>query len=199
VRDLLGVPDRFSARFEPPVASGQLALGRTHPLVEKLANHVLNAALDPLLEGVARRCGVIRTGRVSRRTTVILMRLRFHIVTRLGDQERPLLAEDSRVVAFSGSPQNAEWLQEEHAEALLRAEPEANVTPDQAAHFLRLVGDGFDYLRPHLENSARERGEELLDAHRRVRTASRTKGVSYRVEPQLPPDVLGIYIYLPKA
>jgi hypothetical protein len=39
--------------------------------------------------------------------------------------------------------------------------------------------------------------DELLDAHRRVRTAAATKGVRYRVEPQLPPDVLGIYVYLP--
>jgi len=47
------------------------------------------------------------------------------------------------------------------------------------------------------DDAARVRGEELLDAHRRVRAAARQTGVSHRVEPQLPPDVLGIYIYLP--
>lgn len=199
LRDTLGEPTRFSARFELPVASGQLHLTRTHPWVERLANHVLNAALDPLLESVARRCGVIRTSKVTRRTTVLLLRLRFHIVTRHGEQERRLLAEDCQVLAFAGSPQNAEWLPPDQAETLLQAEPEANVSPDQAAHFLRTVLGGFDALRPHLEFVAHQRGEELLDAHRRVRTASRTKGVSHRVEPQLPPDVLGIYIYLPKV
>jgi hypothetical protein len=102
-------------------------------------------------------------------------------------------------LAFAGSPQNAEWLPSDKAEALLQAKPEANVTPDQAAHFLRSVLDGFDILRPHLEDSARQRGAELLEAHRRVRTASRAKGVSHRVEPQLPPDILGVYIYLPKV
>jgi len=30
-----------------------------------------------------------------------------------------------------------------------------------------------------------------------VRTAARMQGVSCRVEPQLPPDVLGIFVYLP--
>jgi hypothetical protein len=45
---------------------------------------------------------------------------------------------------------------------------------------------------------AKARGEELLEAHRRVRQAAKMKDVSYRVEPQLPPDVLGIYVYLPK-
>jgi superfamily II DNA or RNA helicase len=199
LRDTLDVPTRFAARFELPVTSGQFHLSRTHPLVERLASHVLNAALDPLLESVARRCGVTRTSQVTRRTTVLLVRLRFHIVTKQGEQERPLLAEDSQLVAFAGSPQNAEWLASDKAEALLQAKPEANVAPDQAAHFLRSVLDGFDILRPHLEECARERGAELLEAHRRVRTASRTKGVSHRVEPQLPPDILGVYIYLPKV
>jgi superfamily II DNA or RNA helicase len=198
LRDTLGEPTRFSARFEPPIASGQLYLTRTHPLVERLANYVLNSALDPLSESVARRCGVIRTSKVSRRTTLLLLRLRFHIITRYGEQERPLLAEDSHLLAFTGSPQNAQWIPVEQVEALLQAEPEDNVSPDQAAHFLRTVLDGFEILRPHLEHYVRQRGNELLDAHRRVRAASRTKGVSHRVEPQLPPDVLGIYIYLPK-
>jgi len=54
---------------------------------------------------------------------------------------------------------------------------------------------------------ARQRGEELLEAHQRVRRASKARrssrgsygNVHYRVEPQLPPDVLGIYVYLPKV
>jgi hypothetical protein len=197
LRDTLDVPTQFAARFELPVNSGQLHLSRTHPLVESLANHVLNAALDPLLESVARRCGVIRTSQVARCTTVLLVRLRFHIVTKQGGQERLLLAEDCQVLAFAGSPQNAEWLSSDKAEALLQARPEANVTPNQAAHFLRSMLDGFDALQPCLEQSARERGAELLEALRRVRTASRAKGISHRVEPQLPPDVLGSYVFLP--
>jgi len=46
---------------------------------------------------------------------------------------------------------------------------------------------------------ARQRGEELLDAHQRVRRASKVRNVLYRVEPQLPPDILGIYVFLPKV
>jgi hypothetical protein len=45
---------------------------------------------------------------------------------------------------------------------------------------------------------AKRRGEDLLKAHRRVRHASRLKGTNQRVEPKLPPDVLGIYVFLPK-
>jgi len=61
------------------------------------------------------------------------------------------------------------------------------------------VLDQFELLRPHLEQVAHERGEELLNAHRRVRAAAQIRGVRYRVEPQLPVDVLGVYMYLPKG
>jgi superfamily II DNA or RNA helicase len=191
--------DKFIARFELPIREGQLHLSRTHPIVEGLATYVMDTALDPLGQGVARRCGVIRTSRVARRTTLLLARFRYHIITRRGDEERALLAEDCQVLAFAGSPQNAEWLESDAAEKLLEAPPEANITPDQATQFLQKAIDGFDLLRPHLDQVAEARGQELLAAHRRVRIASRAKGISHRVEAQLPPDVLGIYVYLPLA
>ena len=194
----------FSACFGPPVEEGQLLLTRTHPLVESLSGYVMEAALDPLNGSgtmQARRCGAIRTGAVSKRTTLLLLRLRYHIVAvQMKDgspQERPLLAEDTLALAFAGAPQNAEWLDPAAAEQLLQARPEANISPEQASDFVRKVEEGFDLLRPMLEQAARQRGEELLDAHQRVRRASKIRNVRYRVEPQLPPDILGIYVYLP--
>jgi len=112
---------------------------------------------------------------------------------------RELLAEECLTLAFRGAPASAAWLDAAEAEALLAAEPEGNVTPYQATHFLRGVIDGFDVLRPYLDEMARRHGEELLEAHRRVRAAAQQGGVAQRVEPQLPPDVLGVYIYLPRA
>ena len=76
-------------------------------------------------------------------------------------------------------------------------EDDANINPDQASEFVHKVEEGFDSIRPHLDEVAIKRGQELLDAHQRVRRASKVRNVQYRVEPQLPPDVLGIYIYLP--
>jgi superfamily II DNA or RNA helicase len=197
LREMLGV-EKFEAVFEFPPKNGQLYLSRTSPIVEGLATYVMDTALDPIEDSVARRCGVIRTDQVERRTTILLLRLRYHIITRTSKGEHPLLAEDSSLLAFAGSPQNAEWLNGNLAEELLKTTPSSNITPDQIQHFLKLVIDDFSPLRPRLEEMAKARGEELLEAHRRVRQAARMKDVSYRVEPQLPPDVLGIYIYLPK-
>ena len=188
---------RFRARLELPVAPGQIHLTRTHPLVESLAGYVMDTTLDSLHSGIAHRCGVIRTGAVERRTTLLLVRYRFHILTRQDGVERQLLAEDCRLLGFAGPPDDPVWLDDQAAEVLLAAIPEANIAVPQQTEFLRKVVDGFDHLRPHLDEVAITRGQELLDAHRRVRQASRTRGVSHRVEPQLPTDLLGVFILLP--
>jgi len=195
--------DTFEARFEPPFEEGQMQLVRTHPLVESLSNYILETALDPLsvgphIKAPARRCGAIRTAQVERRMTLLLIRFRYHIITTRGGEEKPLLAEDCQVLAFAGPPQNAEWLDGEAAEHLLRLIPDMNINSDLASDFVRKVEEGFESFRPHLDEVARLRGEELLEAHQRVRRASKVRNVQYRVEPQLPPDVLGIYVYLPK-
>lgn len=199
LREAIGGYDKFTARFELPVRNDQIYLNRTHPIVEGLATYVMDTALDPLGRGIAHRCGVIRTSGVERRTTVLFTRFRYHIIVRRGEEERPLLAEDCQLLAFAGSPQNAQWLDSEKAEELLLLTPEANINPDQAANFLSKVIENFELLRSHLEEVALARGQELLNAHTRVHKAAVVKGVKYRVEPQLPPDVLGIYIYLPKV
>jgi superfamily II DNA or RNA helicase len=197
-----GFKPKFSARFDLAAKEGEYYLTRTHPLIESLSSFILESALDPLngkdMKNSARRCGVIRTKAVEKRTTVLLVRFRFHIIKeKKGGKSRPLLAEECGLLAFTGSPQNAEWLSKDEAEKLLQAAPDANVNPDQARDFVQKVIDGFDSLRTHLDETAKQLGDQLLNAHQRVRLASRQKGMQTHVEPNLPPDVLGIYVYLP--
>jgi len=197
LRDAIGSIESFKARFEMPVKDDTIYLNRTHPIVEGLANYVMNTSLDPIAEGIARRAGVVYTKSVQRRTTVLLVRYRYHIITKHGDQEKTLLAEDCRLLAFAGSPTNAEWLDQQQAETFLQAKPDRNITPEQASDFVRKITDNFDQLQSCLNEKAKSYGQELLDAHQRVRKAVQARGVSYRVEPKLPPDVLGVYVYLP--
>lgn len=201
--DSCGGLQTFKARFTLPVPDDVLYLARTHPLVEGLATFTMDTALDPLQDGVARRCGVMRTRSVTKRTVLLLLRFRYHIVTHRGTEEVPLLAEACDVVAFRGRADAPEWLAEEEAETLLlEAIPEANITAEQAgAQVQRLLDEAFlqdgGALLPVLNEITETRGQTVLETHQRVRTASQQKGIRYTVRPQLPPDVLGIYVLLP--
>lgn len=197
LRELCGNIEKFKARFELPVDEGVLCLTRTHPVVEGLATHVLNTALDGDESAIASRCGVTYIDEVKRRTTLLLLRYRYHIVIRDGDQEKQLLAEDSQVVGFEGAPADAEWIDPAQILDLLDVSPKRNIERERATQFVRLVIEGIQDLAPALERFATERGHQLLDAHRRVRSAARWHGIKHDVRPELPPDVLGIYVYLP--
>jgi superfamily II DNA or RNA helicase len=192
------------ARFSLPVKGDELYLLRTHPLVETLATGILDAALDSAQvpagsSRIAARCGAMRTRAVERRTTLLLVRFRYHIETewRDGRPGSQLLAEDSQLLAFTGSPEKAEWLDPDAASRLIEAEPDSNLAPEQQVESVERIVSGLNYLMPAIEDAARMRGRDLLEAHTRVRTASRLRGVQQRVEAQLPPDILGLYLFLP--
>ena len=197
VREALGGATRLEVAFEPVAAKHVTLLHRTHPLVEGLATYVLNSALDPLLGGLARRAGVIRSKAVTTRTVLVLLRLRFHIVTTTREGERHLLAEDALLTAFTGDSAAPQWLPEGNAEKLIAVKPDASVPPDIAIHQLVSVTDHLPGMISELDGFARARGQQLLEAHRRVRSAAGAKG-SYRID-HSPPDMLGIYIFLPVA
>jgi len=197
LKDALGWTGAIDVTFSPSL-EGEF-LTRTSPLVEGLATHVLDTALDPQADAIASRCGVIRTDAVSKRTTAVLLRFRFDIVTKRGRKTTPQLAEDAVVLAFEGAPADPTWLDGEASEALMMAEPTGNVPLAQATDLVQMVVDGMDHLRPRLEEEAASRARELLSAHQRVREAARATGVTSTVEPKLPVDVLGIYVFLPKG
>lgn len=197
VRDALGGTTELTARFTLPVAEGQVYLSRTHPIVEHLAQHVLDTALDPITDGIATRCGAVRTKSIKTRTTLLLVRFRFNLTTVEGEIERSLVAEDARALAFRGSPDKAEWLDSEEADGLLDLTPDANIGPDRAKDFVERVVEGWEDLRPYLEDEAGRLTEDLLEQHKRVREAARRKGVRFQAEPHLPPDVLGVYVLVP--
>lgn len=197
LKESMAAPEEFRATFEFPAQDGVTYLSRTHPWVEGLASHILDCALDPLSRSVARRSGVIGTDGVSIRTTLLLLRFRFHIITTRPSGETCLLAEDCRLMAFEGSSENPRWLDTDAAQALLDLKPSVNTTQDRAISFLEPVIASFPLLKPAIEAEAGSRGDALLRSHLRVRTAAQMKGVSVRVEHQPPADLLGVFIYLP--
>lgn len=189
----------FAARFQPVVARDEVYLSRTHPVVEGLATWVMDSTLDSggKSKSLAARCGAIRTNAVAKRTSLLLVRFRYHILKKTGDITTPLLAEDCQLVGFTGTPANAEWLSVEDSEALLAALPDENLSDDNARNFLEKALAEFEHLTEPLNETAERRGKELLAAHQQVRKASAKRGVKYDIQTQMPPDILGLYIFLP--
>jgi superfamily II DNA or RNA helicase len=196
LRDLAGAVS-MQARFDLPVAERETYLSRTHPFVSGLARYVIDAALDGAVDSPARRCGLLRTSAVSTRATLLVVRYRFHLVTVRRGEEEPLVAEDAAIVAFEGDPTQPRWLDAPSAESLVHAAPSGNVSVPEATEFVSEVLAAAETWRPHLDDEAEARAAVLHDAHERVREAARQRGVRYRVTPQLPADVLGVYIFLP--
>ncbi|MFD8493871.1 helicase-related protein [Amycolatopsis sp. NPDC059657] len=191
------VPFRASAA----VARGEAALVRTDPVVGALAGYVLNSALDEKVSGPrpARRCGVVRTKGVETRTTLLVVRYRFHLTLPSRSGERQLVAEDARLLAFEGAPANARWLAPDDARALLDLTADENTDPAFGKRTMTRVLDGLPETNAHLESFGDELAAELLASHRRVRSASGEIVRGVQVVAQKPADVLGAYVYLPVA
>lgn len=187
-------------RHEPPAGRGGATLTRTDPVVQALGRYVLESTLDPAVpdrDRPARRAGVMRTTDVTTRTTVLLLRLRFQLDIPHGSGTKQLVAEDARVLAFEGSPGNADWLPDARAEQLLGATPTGNVVPGVAQDALQRIVDGLPSLAAELESVADQHAERLLGSHRRVRRGSGAALQGMRVVAQHPVDVLGVQVLLP--
>jgi superfamily II DNA or RNA helicase len=195
----LGRPVQF--RGTAAVARGEVALVRTDPVVGALAGYVLNTALDGKATGPrpARRCGVIRTKGVHTRTTLLLVRYRFHLTLPSRWVERQLVAEDARMLAFQGAPANAIWLSPEQALALPGLSADENTDPSFAERTMRRVLDALPATDERLTSYADELAAELLASHRRVRSASGEIVRGVNVVAQKPADILGTYVYLPTS
>lgn len=197
VRDGLGEEDKLKVFFDLPSSKGAYHLIRTHPIVANLASNVMETALDPQLKGIARRAGAILTKAVKTRTTLLLVRFRYDLISQIAKTQQNQLIEECITFAFEGAPDKAKWLNLEDSEALMLANPDDNITAERARDFVLKVIDGIEPLRKYLDEQAAVRAKSLLEAHQKVRSAAKFKGTIYKVEPRLPPDVLGIYVYLP--
>ncbi|MFH9690921.1 DEAD/DEAH box helicase [Streptomyces sp. NPDC017413] len=187
-------------RTTPAIGRGEAALVRTDPAIGAIASYVLDSALDVNTPGPrpARRCGVVTTDAVTVRTTLLLVRYRFHLTLPSRTGERQLVAEDARLLAYEGMPSRARWLDEDATAALLAARATGNtheqLVRNQIARDLGALPD----LAGHLAAYGTRLAAELDVSHRRVRKANEEIVRGLRVVPQEPADVLGVYVYLPQ-
>lgn len=184
--------------FEDDPAPGVTHLGRVHPLVASLAESLAEGALDP--EGAAfrplGRCGAWRTRAVAQMTTLMLLRLRFKLITS-GRTNRLLLAEEATGIAFGGLAP-VPILEGHSALELLEAEAAGNLDELAAARQLQRAHERLASYQSAIEAFAAERGTALSADHLRLTEAARG-GATVEVVPVLPADVIGLYVLLPEG
>ena len=184
-----------------PVPPGHSVLTRTDPTVEALSRYVLDAALDANLDAAlrpARRAAVIRTADVHKVTTLLVVRYRLEI--RLPGSRATLtqVAEEAEFLGFTATGDHLTWLLPEQVDALLSTAPAGNVDDALArTQLVRALGR-LDSIAEHLAQKGHAAADSLVTEHRDVRSArARGRKVTAKLLP--PPDVLGVYVFLPAA
>jgi hypothetical protein len=187
--------------FDSPTAPRCRPVLRSHPLVSVLAETLLERTLgndrdgasDP---GVLGRASCWVSPSVTEKTVIVLMRLRHQLQTQKVSGTSTLLVEEATALAWGVSPGTI--IEDAAALALLAPPP----TSDPPAHVrARILTEALDMLssrRAELEAFAGRRAQLLLADHRRVREAADARG-TYSVKALLPPDVIGLYVLLPKV
>lgn len=185
-----------SAQFPVPKADATVSEAVFKSLFDRKADSQQLSLLD-LLDNddlIAAHCGFTITDAVEQRTTLLLLRSRYLLGSReSGVGSRELLAEECFVAGFTGPPSNPLWLEPEDAQKLLQqAEPVGDIAPAfkrlEIEDLLNSLGDFEEEL--HAITQVRSQG--LVQSHRRVRSV--TKEGQVRVKPQLPMDILGVYV-----
>lgn len=205
VREAMGLSEddqKLVFTFDPGVAEDDPAcrlITRTHPVPAGLAAYVVDTSLDPLIPSIAARAGAMITDKVQRRTTVLILRPRYHVRTKRADDTHETLAEDCFAAAFAGSPANPEWLVPDVIESLLLARPAGNILPELARERLTTVVNALPELLTQIQPVIQKRADSFAEANKRVRSAIRDRGWKFEVEPLPKPDLLGLYVLLPAA
>lgn len=186
--------------FNYPTVNHAEFIHRTHPLVSHLADYLAEKAMSGEDTRLIARAGAIRTKAVKVKTSIYLLRLRSRLTikrTGVATEGHDLLAEEALAVAFDSSRQLT-VLNKENTLALMAATVSAELSPEARQRELEQEINALPEKQQTFTNLAQQRAQEVLEDHRRTREASDARG-TYSVEPQLPVDVMGVYVLVPDA
>jgi superfamily II DNA or RNA helicase len=198
LRNELGTTkDEVRLSFESPTPAGYKYLGRNHRFVEQLCQFMLALSFEHRdhYQRVARTAVVV-TDAVQIRTTLVQFRVR-NVIKEVSSQQR-VISEEMYLWGYEGSGPASRVL--DHAEAkrlLLEAPAVDNQSLPQQQENLRHALEVFRKRKGEFDALAEARALHLVEAHGRFK--SLVGGRRYEaVHPVLPPDVMGVYILVPK-
>ncbi len=188
----------FGISFSFPPQIGSEFIHRSHPLVEVMADYVLEDTLDLKNEKpLGGRCSVIETAAVKDAYSLFLIRLRHQIATELNQTTRFLMAEEVIVVASKGmvTPQ---WIPEEEALELFNCEPSGTLTGRAQREGMEKALQFYHSQEQEIAQICKDHADQLLETNRQVRSAASARG-KVSVKPCFPADLMGVYVLLPSV
>lgn len=196
LKSVFNKQDEVKVTFLSPTPEGFEYIGRNHPFVEQLSRYILNNALTANGERLIARTAVITTDKVNEKTSIYQLRVRNIISERAGTKQ--IVAEEMILWGYRGSLNQNSFLSQEEAEKLIgEAFPVEDISKQRQISVITGEINELEKLNDVLKEVVRERSEKLIEAHERFRKL--LGGRRYKVvEPVLPPDVLGIYVLIPK-
>jgi hypothetical protein len=188
--------DEVKITFLSPTPEGYEYIGRNHPFVEQLSQYILNNALIRNGERLVARSSVITTDKVSEKTSIFQLRVRNIISERAGGKQ--IVAEEMILWGYKGNLKEHLFISQTDAERLIEeAFPVEDISTQRQTVLINNEINELENLNFVLKDVVRERSEKLIAAHERFRKLM--GGSAYKVvEPVLPPDILGIYVLIPK-
>ncbi len=199
--DAEGLAGSVLVDFDYPPAARCQPVQRSHPLISVVAETLLERTLgDADQNGGTDACVLGRVGcwvadGVTSRTIVALVRLRHQLTTQRGALSSMLLVEEASALAWSGPGAPAEG---DEALKLLQPTPLADPPTHVRDRAVMQALAELETRLAELDTFAVRRAQALLADHRRVREAADARG-SYGVRAQLPADIIGLYVLLPRV
>ena len=196
--------EKFPMRvsFDNAPRAGVLDIGRNSAIVEALTDKILKESLAERSSAFAR-CGAIYTNTVTRRTAVVILRLRY-LLDEGGTQN---YAEEVVTAAFERKSGKAEWLElyqmdtngEARAETALflltDAKPSGNMATDEQSRHVEQMLAAMKKQQDWAAAIVEQRKAAIQAAHERVRVST-TGGKPIDIRANLP-DIIGCFVLVP--
>jgi superfamily II DNA or RNA helicase len=183
--------------FVSPTPKGYKYIGRNHFFVEQLCQFILALAFEyhPNYHRIAR-VSEIQTNTVSIKTTLIMFRVR-NVIKEVRSKKE-VVSEEMYLWGYEGTGSEAGFLDFKRAKDLLyTARSLSDLSIERQRADLDQELKNFDALKGEFLKLATERAERLVEAHGRFKAL--VGGRRYeKATPVLPPDVMGLYILMPK-
>ena len=192
---------RTSISFKAPVPEGTTYWGRNSEAVERLCEKVLADATHHQDDNrFAARAAVVKSKNVNERMVIYLLRAR-HVIKDLKLDGSNMVAEEILVRGYKGAERTV-MAKEQVSELMKNPAPTGDLSIEIQQRQLQRELDTLNDRQADFDAYAMERAELLIQEHERYYKVlgDRRKSDRFKVvEPVIPLDVLGIYIFVPEV